>query len=134
MDIEDIRRLLPIQSDGLFLEFGYHIAPWLSLACFLAVVVLAVITKPRPFSIYGFLLGGCTACLAVIPEVPPLGIWLWDISLVWMLLCLVSSLSAIVETFLRKLPKLSLVMSLIALLCSFGMFAFLMVLADAAGC
>lgn len=128
--IEHIRNWLPVKSDGLFLGFGWGVAPWLSIAVLLAVVALFVRLRGRPLSLYGFFLGAFAGYLAALLDAE----WLWEASPAWLLACAASAIAAVVAVNRRGLSRLAFAMAALVLLWTFCAFAFVMALAAAAAC
>ena len=123
--------LFPFEPNEALITFGTQILPWVYLIGVIFVTVMLFRSKEKPFSIMLFIVPS-----AILSLIVPLDMAIYcfrnhvdvKISLGWfliviapylLLLSIISALSGIIETIFRKLPRRSLVITILALLCSF---------------
>lgn len=132
--------LFPFEPSWGLRKFGLYIAPWIYLIGVFVVAVMLFRSKERPLSMMFFIVPSAITSLIVALDIVNeylvylgetifmrLTIFFVVIGPLFLLLFLISSLSGIIETIVRKLSIRSLIITFLALFCSCCFYIYLFI-------
>ena len=141
---EILKNLFPFEPSRNLFYFGIEILPWIYLIGVIVVAVMLFWSKEKPFSIVFFIVPSAITSLIVpfdiviyhfgnhVEILNTLIDFLGLIAPYLLVLSMILALSGIIETIFRKLYKKSLVISILALFCSFLFYLVLVMYAFSA--